>query len=194
MVKFLRLFLIVFAVSSLMSSCRKGPEDPLLSFSTRKNRLSNNWEAYSYRINGVDMISEDKLEYFDINGCGKQTLKTVLVRDIQMDFSKGGNYTESRSEKGNISSTIESADLNCSVYNFSRELNEIQGKTGVWSFTGGTNGTSSREQVFIYQEETKNGEVWDIVKLASDELKLKRRYIRPGESVFTTEEIFLKPR
>lgn len=194
MVKFLRLFLIVFAVSSLMSSCRKGPEDPLLSFSTRKNRLSNNWEAYSYRVNGVDMISEDKLEYFDINGCGKQTLKTVLVRDIQMDFSKNGNYTESRSEKGNISSTIESADLNCSVYNFSRDLNEIQGKTGVWSFTGGTNGTSSREQVFIYQEETKNGEVWDIVKLASDELKLKRRYIRPGESVFTTEEIFLKPR
>lgn len=194
MAKFLKLFLIVFAVSSLMSSCRKGPEDPLLSFTTRKSRLSNNWNAYSYRINGVEKISEDKVEYFDINGCGKQTLKTVLAREIHMNFSKGGTFTESKAEKGKITSTIESGNESCSVYNFTRDVSEVSGRTGVWSFTGGANGTSSREQVFIYQEETKSGEVWDIVKLANDELKLKRRYIRPGESVFTTEEIFLKPR
>lgn len=192
--RFLKIFLIVFVVSSMMSSCRKGPEDPLLSFTTRKNRLSKNWNAYAYKVNGVENLVEDKIEEFEINGCGKQMLTTHLVRTIQMDFSKSGSFTESKAEKGKITSTIASALENCSVYNFTRDISEVKGKVGVWSFTGGTGGTSAREQVFIFQEETKIGEVWDIVKLASDELKLKRSYIKPGESVFTTEEIFLKPR
>jgi hypothetical protein len=38
------------------------------------------------------------------------------------------------------------------------------------------------------------GYLWDIVRLANDELKLKRKYIKPGESVFTTEEIFFYPK
>lgn len=191
--KFLRIFLVVFAITSVLSACRKGPEDPLLSFTTRKNRISNDWKAYSYRLNGLEIIKEDKIENFDIPSCGTQTVNTNLDRTIIMRFSKNGSFSESRIEKGMIQSTISSSAENCSVYNFNREINDVKGETGNWSFTGGANGSSKREQVFIFQSETKEGVLWDIVKLASDELKLKRSYIRPGESVFTTEEIFFKP-
>lgn len=191
--KYLKFLTLILVVSSLFTSCRKGPEDPLLSFTTRKNRISKDWKAYAYRVDGIDLITESKNEKFETASCGQQTLITNLERSIIMRFSKSGSYSESKTVTGVISSTITNTTEMCSVYNFTNNVNETEGKSGVWSFSGGTNGTSNREQVFIYQEETKIGELWDIVKLATDELKLKRNYIRPGASVFTTEEIFLRP-
>ncbi len=40
-------FLFILAVSSLLLSCRKGPEDPLLSLQTRKSRICTPWRLES---------------------------------------------------------------------------------------------------------------------------------------------------
>ncbi len=191
--KYLKFLLIsVIAISSL-SSCRKGPEDPLLSFTTRKNRISNTWEAYSYRLNGVEVIVVDKSENFTIDGCGTQTLKTNVKRKIVMEFSKSGSYRDVYSTTTRNISTTTGTGEGCGIYNFDKTDTGEDVSTGVWNFSGGVGNTSSREQVFIYQEESQTGYLWDIVRLANDELKLKRRYIKPGESTFTTEEIFFYP-
>lgn len=192
--KYLKFIIIsVIAVSSL-SSCRKGPEDPLLSFTTRKNRISKTWQAYEYRINGLSIFDINKSENFAVADCGTQTLNTHVKRNVIMSFEKSGSYSDSYTTITENKSTVSGSGAACDIYRFEKKETNEEAHVGIWNFSGGVGNTSSREQVFIYQEETQTGYLWDIVRLAGDELKLKRKYIKPGESVFTTEEIFFYPR
>ena len=107
-----------------------------------------------------------------------------------MDFSKSGSYSDNYTTTTNTASTTTGSGEICGAFNFNNTETGVDANVGVWNFSGGVGNTSNREQVFIYQEETQTGYLWDIVRLATDELKLKRKYIKTGESVFTTEEIF----
>ena len=187
-------FITLLLLISGFTSCRKGPEDPLLSFKTRKNRISKNWLAYEYKIDGINIIEENKQGSKNIPNCGVQTLDTLIERSIKMVFSKNGNYTSEFTTNNQISAATSKGDEECADYNFKKSSQTVETKTGNWSFTGGSGGTSKREQVLIYQEETREGVIWDIVRLANNELKLKRKYIIPGKSVFTTEEISFYPK
>jgi hypothetical protein len=192
--KFFKFLLISIVISSSLVACRKGPEDPLLSFTTRKNRISQTWLAYSYRINGVEKLEESTTETNAIPGCGNQNVNTLITRSVIMDFSKGGTYSDNYNTITNTISSTTGSGESCNVFNFNNTDTDLTASVGIWNFSGGVGNTSSREQVFIYQEETKMGYLWDIVRLANDELKLKRKYIKAGESIFTTEEIFFYPK
>lgn len=192
--KFLKILLISILISSSLVACRKGPEDPLLSLTTRKNRISKIWEAYSYKINGAEKLAENISETMNVPGCGVQTVKTNNVMTVIMDFTKGGTYSDIYSTTTNIVSSTTGGNESCDIYNYDKTDTYIDANAGIWNFSGGVGNTSSREQVFIYQEETKMGYLWDIVRLAKEELKLKRKYIKSGESVFTTEEMSLYPK
>ena len=186
-------FLLLFVVSSMIS-CRKGPEDPLFSLTTRKNRISKEWKAYSFKVNGVEKIVENGTFNIDQGDCGTQTIQRFDSLTISLDFRKSGEFFDNRCEVLEEQSTVTNpSSPGCSSLVFSRSVDQCTTSNGFWNFSGGVGNTSSREQVFIYVQETGVGILWDIVRLASDELKLKRRYIKPGESTFTTEEIWLKP-
>ncbi len=187
-------FLFTVMILSTFASCRKGPEDPLLSLTTRKQRISNTWEAYSHKINGIEKIEEEYTEEIPVNNCGKQTLHTKTDRSVIMTFSKKGDFSEYNSAQTRYVSSTTGTSEGCEVYNFDKTEFEEDSDVGKWNFTGGTGGTSRREQVFIYKEETKMGYVWDIIRLAKDELKLKRSYIKAGESTFTLEELAFYPK
>lgn len=192
--KFLKILLISILISSSLVACRKGPEDPLLSLTTRKKRISQSWEAYSYRINGVEKLNEDISETINVEGCGVQTVKTHNEMKVVMIFSKGGTYSDNYNTTTRIVSSTTGGGEKCDLFNYDNTDTYIDANTGIWNFSGGVGNTSSREQVFIYQEETKMGYLWDIVRLAKEELKLKRKYIKSGESVFTTEEASFYPK
>lgn len=192
--KSFKYLLIAAILITSFESCRKGPEDPLLSFTTRKNRLADTWEAYEYRIDGIDMMEELQTSSAQVGDCGKQTINTLIERTVLMTFSKSGNYTDNFITKSSISSNSTKQDEDCGTYNYEEEDVETSAHVGKWSFTGGSGGTSKREQVFIYKEETKTGHVWDIVRLAKGELKLRRSYLKDGESTFTIEEINFFPK
>jgi|GEM_PF-5848761 len=185
---------LVVLISCALTSCRKGPEDPLLSFTTRKNRISKTWNAYSYRINSVEQLIKVQQDVTAAGDCGTRTVVKGDSMSIQMTFSKTGTYADNFSTvRIDRSSTSLNPGGTCNDLNYNNRVVEEKISQGVWNFSGGVGNTSSREQVFIYQEETQTGYLWDIIRLASDELKLKRKYIKQGESVFTTEEIFFYP-
>ena len=54
--KHLKFIIISVIVVSSLSSGRKGPEDPLLSFTTRKTDFKTR-QAYEYRINGLSILT-----------------------------------------------------------------------------------------------------------------------------------------
>jgi hypothetical protein len=187
------LFLFLFIVSSLIS-CRKGPEDPLFSLTTRKNRISKEWTAFSYKVNGVEKILEKVTINIEQGDCGTQTIQRYDSLSIFLDFRKSGEFFDKRCEVLDEQSTVTNpSSPGCESLVFTKSIDECTTSNGFWNFSGGVGNTSSREQVFIYVQETGVGILWDIVRLANDELKLKRRYIKSGESTFTTEEIWLVP-
>lgn len=178
----------------MLVSCRKGPEDPLFSFVTRKNRLSKEWKAYSYKINGEEKLYSTSRITIPQGACGTQTIDREDSMVIIMDFRKNGEFFEKRCEILKENSTITNPDPEgCAELAFTKDINECVNNDGFWNFAGGVGNTSNKEQLFLYVEETGVGILWDIVRLASDELKLKRRYIKTGESVFTTEELWFYP-
>ena len=182
--KFFKFFLISILISSSLVACRKGPEDPLLSLTTRKNRISQTWEAYSYRIDGADKLEEDIAETNAIPDCGTQSVNKIVTRSVIMEFAKSGTYSDNYTTTNNIISSTTGGGEGCDIFNFNNTDSDTDVNIGIWNFSGGVGNTSSREQVFIYQEETKTGYLWDIVRLAKDELKLKRKYIMPIYRIF----------
>lgn len=188
------LFLLLIVAVSGIISCRKGPEDPLFSFVTRKNRISKEWKAYSYLVNGQENLTNSETIDIAQGDCGTQTIQRMDSIVWVMNFRKNGEFFEKRCEVIKENSTVTNPDgAGCSALVFNKDLNECVNNNGFWNFAGGVGNTANKEQLFLYVQETGVGVLWDIVRLANDELKLKRRYIKPGESVFTTEEIWFEP-
>ncbi|MBU0486363.1 MAG: hypothetical protein KKA07_08605 [Bacteroidetes bacterium] len=69
------LFLIMFAgtVAFIVSGCKKYPDGPTISLSSRTDRVANTWNVENYKINGTDYTS--------------------LVSGYVQTFSKDGNYS-----------------------------------------------------------------------------------------------------
>jgi hypothetical protein len=190
----IRLFLLLVTIAAIAPSCRKGPEDPLLSLRTRKARISQNWHAYSYFLNGVEQLRVNTTTTADRDACGQQTIVQYDSLEIFMSFNRSGDFRSERYSYSRAVSSIEVSSPSCNIFNYTDIDEDNQVTTGYWNFTGGIGNTSSREQIFIYEAETQIGLIWDIVRLASDELKLRRRYIIPGQSTFTVEEIWFRPK
>lgn len=193
MISLQRFLLLAVALVALTTSCRKGPEDPLLSLKSRKARISQNWQAYAYFINGVEHLRKTTVESIDRNDCGLQTLNRYDSLELFRDFRRTGEFRSESYAFFSEQSSIENPSAGiCNAFNFNNSGENTEVTTGFWNFTGGVGNTSAREQIFIYEEETQVGLIWDIIRLASDELKLRRRYIQPGQSTFTVEEIWFK--
>jgi hypothetical protein len=188
------LLLVVLLSGFSFTGCRKGPEDPLISFATRKARLSKEWKAYSYKINGEEKLRSTITTKQFQGECDTQTVVRFDSLEIIMDFRKSGEFFSNRyhyfTEK---SATAANPSPFCALLNYYKTDEETERQSGYWNFTGGVGDISNREQVFIYQEESAVGILWDIVRLAGSELKIKRRYIPEGQSEFSTEEIYFYP-
>ncbi|MBX7224773.1 MAG: hypothetical protein K1X55_01955 [Chitinophagales bacterium] len=182
---------IVLAITTL-TSCRKGPEDPFFSFITRKGRLTNNWTAQSYTIGGIDQLYHVTNDSIDHPDCGKQYISDTMTSVYFIDIKKDGTYKANQTFNTKQLSTAPGSlctDLN---YNTSKDSTSIT--DGFWNFTGSVGDVSNREQLFLFDEETQRGVIWDIVGLRSDEVHLSRKYIIPGQSEFTYEDLVLVPR
>lgn len=193
MIRYFLLLVVLFTGFSF-TGCRKGPEDPLISFATRKARLSKEWKAYSYKINGEERLRSNITTKLFQGECDTQTVVRYDSLEIIMDFRKSGEFFSSKynyfTEK---SSTPVSPSPFCELLNYYKTDEETERLSGYWNFSGGVGDVSNREQVFIYQQENSQGTLWDIVRLAGDELKIKRKYIPEGQSEFSTEEIYFSP-
>ncbi len=54
----IRPLLVLFGLSLLISSCKKYPEGPLVSFRTKKARMVNVWRVGKYMIDSQDRTSD----------------------------------------------------------------------------------------------------------------------------------------
>ena len=185
-----KLSILAILTLSLLSSCRKGPEDPLLSFTTRKNRISKTWQAYSHLKNGLEQLNTQKSVQIAQGSCGTQVIDSLINENIVFSFSKDGTYSGFYYTTTQVVSRTNVTDSACASLNFDNSNTDTKSYNGMWSFAGGVAGIKNGEQLAIFENGV--GYIWDIQRLANSELKIKRKYYI-GSNLMT-EEIYFKPK
>lgn len=172
------LLLTLTVFSLVWVSCKKGADDPGLSFRSRTNRLTNDWKLRS----GTVMIKT-----FPPNGGSYQT---------NINYSEGGVYnvvrTDGYTEKGNY-------EIELRIFKdgrFAKEHNETPSdrtrgtstEEGTWHFSGGGGNVKKKELLALYKEKStfisqnttlnttinyNGGNLFEITRLANNELVLE---------------------
>lgn len=197
----LLLILTLILLSSLNTSCKKGNEDPALSFRSRKTRLANDWKLRSGSV---------IIKTFPPTGGSYQT---------NITYSEGGFYNVSRTDgftdKGNY-------EIELRIFKdgrFSKEHNETPtGQTrgtsteeGTWHFSGGGGNVKKKELLTLYKEKStfisqnatlnttinyNGGNLFEITRLANNELTLaaSQRVTNGGTISEITEQWTFDPK
>ncbi|MEO6302772.1 MAG: copper resistance protein NlpE N-terminal domain-containing protein [Bacteroidia bacterium] len=75
-------FIVTVIFSVIFFSCKKYPEGPSVSFSSKKERICNSWQIEKYKFNGADSTL---------------AAKENLFKDYQLTLYKDGDYSFSYS-------------------------------------------------------------------------------------------------
>ena len=175
--------LVYVLLVATLWSCQKGPEDPVFSLSTRKARISVEWNVKSYSGMQPGLVAEyngEKISY-TIND------SVTIERNLSWSFmfEKDGSYKISR---------VEDFEEDTIANTPSYSLNEIE--KGVWEFSGG-NDSPSKSKLMLLAEEIKSersdqnsnvsvvtfesprrATVYDIIGLSNEDLKIEYDEVR----------------
>lgn len=173
-------FFVLFlglGLSLFLVSCKKGEEDPGISFRSRKNRISNNWILQKGAV---------VIKTYPPTGGSYQT---------NIIYNTGGTYKVSST---NGFSDEGAYQIEFALYRdgrFSKEhnetpLNQTRGTSteeGTWHFSGGGGNVEKRELLVLHKEKSSfisqnatlntsinynGGNLFDIVRLANKEMIL----------------------
>ncbi|NBV14390.1 MAG: hypothetical protein EBS07_10030 [Sphingobacteriia bacterium] len=188
------LLLITAVIVTSFIGCKKGDDDPWLSFRGRKNRITNNWKLQKGRV----LITT----YPPLGGSTQRTIT----------YGEGGGY--SVTETGGFTEQG-SYEIKLRFYKdgrFTKEHNETpNGSTrgtskeeGTWHFSGGNSNFEKRELLALLKEESSflsqntslntsinynGGNLFQIQRLAFRELVLKaKQRITSGGTIQEIDE------
>jgi hypothetical protein len=194
--------LTLITAFSLTSACKKGEDDPGISFRGRKARLSNDW-----------VLESGKVAIKTFPPTGGSSYQTNI------NYNQGGLYTVSRTDgftdKGNY-------EIDLRIFKdgrFTKEHNETpenqtrgtSTEEGTWHFSGGGGNIKKRELLTLYKEKStfisqnatlnttinyNGGNLFEINRLANNELILKasQRVTNGGTINEITEEWTFVPK
>lgn len=161
----------------LLGACQRGPEDPAITLTGRKARISGDWTVVAFQT----QFPGEK-----VTGIGEEA--TYIVNDTtqfsvtfqwSFSFSRNGEYVSVRTESYPADTTV------------GREAyNRVTESKGIWEFTGGNN-TPSKSQLLLVEkvvqitesdrgsniqivsvDSPSIGRVYEIIGLSSKKMKL----------------------
>lgn len=95
--------------------------------------------------------------------CGNQFLIDSVSLNYYFTIDKDGENNTLKQYLGKKIATAPGSP--CSDLEYTINIDSSSTKKGFWNFTGGVGNTANREQLFLYEEETGIGVLWDIVGL-----------------------------
>lgn len=170
--------------------CKKGPEDPFFSIWSRKSRVVGDWKIVEYKINFQDSLRR-VIDSMVVNGpCGIETTKVVHFYNYRWSFTNDGNFTEVLKILEETSVDIQNNNVNCpDVVTLDSTITTTILK---WNFTGNIGDYKNKEQLLLYDPETKVTAIYDIIMLRSKEMKLRNEIVDPLTNVATVRELKLE--
>jgi hypothetical protein len=183
--KTLRLIVLMmtgFTVLMVWNSCKKGPEDPFFSIHSRLSRVTGDWKISEYDVNFVDSIRRRIDSIPDGNGiCGPQSEKHIDIYNYTWSFDKHGGFTEKLNlfHDHYIDVVDEDPDICPDLYEHDSVITVT---VKDWNFTGGVGDFKNKEQIYLFDAETKLAQIFDIIELREKEMKLETTTINPDSN------------
>jgi hypothetical protein len=189
--KKIHIYILVAAmVIPAFQSCKKGENDPFLSFRSRKARVAGDWKVVSSKGSQTETGSfgnsfswtYDGTTYTETDASGTVSYPETVT----YTFEKDGNYSYTRVSDGNTSSA-----------------------TGTWNFLAGVGDAKNKERMVlrsisytsssysITYDMTDYDDAFEIDELRNDRMVWKRKmtYSFPdGTSGVAEEEYTLEPK
>ncbi|MCS6916713.1 MAG: hypothetical protein RMK52_05685 [Chitinophagales bacterium] len=188
--KIVAFVLIAFSFVLPWGGCKRGPEDPFFSIWSRKSRVVGDWKIVEYKINFQDSLRR-VIDSMVVNGpCGIETTKVVHYYNYRWSFTEEGNFTEILKILEETSTDIQNNNVNCPDELL---LDSVTTTTVLkWNFTGNVGDYQNKEQLLLYDPETQETAIYDIIMLRSKEMKLKNTLVDPLTNIATVREIRLE--
>jgi YD repeat-containing protein len=177
--RFLLIFIGIALFIPVINSCKKGAEDPDFSFYSRKHRLCQDWKFSYYKK--IIQHNDDIISY-EFDGASLRTIVGnslyIAHADMSISFKTDGTYLWDQT-----------VATDTSTYTYH--------EAGDWYFTGGGKNSDTKYKELLAMQTTKytkttqvggttttenydgtgnlTSRVFEIVKLASDEVKLNSK-------------------
>lgn len=154
----------------IMTSCKKGPEDPGLSFKSRMGRLTGTWELNEFTKNGEDqLVSVDTVQNSNTGNCGTLLVVATTVTKAEWTFEKNGDYS---SESGftTTTRTTYSQPQPGSCENETDVQSNTQEIDGQWNFAGGAGDTKNKEYLILTDLDGEPQQYIQLIRLSNKEL------------------------
>ncbi|MEO5675607.1 MAG: hypothetical protein ABIQ74_13270 [Chitinophagales bacterium] len=179
--RFIMLMLAGFTILSVWNSCKKGPEDPFFSIRSRKQRVCGDWTVSEFKVNFVDSIRRVVDSIPNGSGsCGAQSEKNIDVYNYTWSFDKHGGYTQKLNLYHDHYVDIVTNSALCPDA-FEHD-SVIIVTVSAWNFVGNVGDFKNKEQLFIFDEETKLATIYNIIELREKEMKLETSTINPDSN------------
>ena len=184
-----KLVIACLALAAILPSCKKGSDDPFISFRSRKARVAGNWTVSSADItksNSTSKTSINGSEYTESDGSSSSTKGTV--NGYTFTFEKGGTWNSDYDVTVSVSQfglvyTTNTHIVSSGVWKFLPKGDGAKNKerinvspTSVVTTTTTTNGFSGSGSPVVsnstntYAEYEKEN-IWDITQLKNKEIK-----------------------
>jgi hypothetical protein len=175
MKKLLAIAALLMTTVILFDGCKKGPEDPFISFKSREKRMIGKWKVVEFKINGEDTL-ETTWSDPDVQAvppsCGTKKVSYNYTNDTRFNFDKNGRYDVTVKIKTTQSITYTSPGTSCQNTTNTLIDTKLVSK-GLWNFVGGVGSIKNKEQLVLTEsEDGVAGDVYNIIRLSGKQVKL----------------------
>ncbi|HZF99617.1 MAG TPA: hypothetical protein VEY71_01380 [Chitinophagales bacterium] len=181
--KLLALAALLLAVLFAFEGCKKGPEDPFMSFKSRKKRVEGYWRVTQLLYNNIDSLTHTTVwdtiptTPVPLPPCAAWTTTFIHTYHIKFRFDADGRYekdsvyTRRYQKDFSNNGTGPTACLDIDTLNLDFENKTIT--KGIWMFAGATGDIKNRERMFLTDGlDQYDGRSYDILKCTDKEMKL----------------------
>ena len=153
---------LLLLIGIFLYSCKKGSEDPALSFRSRKARLTGKWVGtnYSSEINSItsntngqtsstkETISSGETDISIKTESGTKTITASgTISFHTLEITKDGDYFYSL--KYSTVATYNDSTPAGVKFTVTKKVSKTVNKQGKWAFTGKFNGNKNKENILL---------------------------------------------
>jgi hypothetical protein len=155
-------FAILLLLGTIFYSCKKGPEDPGISFRSRKARITGEWIGtnYSSEINSTiantnaqtstskETISSGETDISIKTESGTKTITaTGTINFHTFEITKDGDYFYSL--QYNTVANYTDTTISGETLAITKKVTKTVNKQGKWTFTGKLDGSKNKENILL---------------------------------------------
>ncbi len=198
MKKLLLIVLVIVTAGEIFYGCKKGNEDPLISFRSRKHRVTGVWQVCSYRINDADSlidnisISDTPTTVPNLWGC-IGTMNYTRKKTYIMEFDDNGLYIFRNTWVWNTTRDWNTNIPQCTDTSYIWKDSTVLTK-GLWTMAGGVGDFRNKELLQLTDGvDQVTGQSYELIEVREKELKFRQSVTNPLTNEVTKWEWTLCP-